>query len=77
MILHNLFYLRVHAGPKGENTGDSQDEDGVEEEEEVGRVNDGDDDEMEDEPQTEVLPEGIEEHWTVSITKKGSNLFTA
>ena len=61
-----LTCLYINTGPKGENTGDSQDEDTAEEEEEVGQVNDGDDDEMEDEPPTGALTGGIEEHWSVS-----------
>ena len=55
-------------GPKGEGTGDSQDEDVDDEEEEIGHVDDGEDDDMDDEPQTGVLTSGgVEEHWTVSI----------
>ena len=75
-MLRNSFFLPAYTGPKGENTGDSQDEDTVEEEEEVGRVNDGDDDEMEDEPPTVGLTGGMEEHWEVSHNKR-SQIFTS
>ena len=60
------FHLYVIKGPKGEGTGDSQDEDVAEEEEEIGHVDDGEDDDMDDEPPTGVLSSGVEEHWTVS-----------
>ena len=53
-------------GPKGESTGDSQDEEGGDEEE-IGHVDDGedDDDDMEEEPQG-AISGGTEEQWTVS-----------
>ena len=54
------------SGPKGESTGDSQDEEGGDEEE-IGHVDDGedDDDDMEEEPQG-AISGGTEEQWTVS-----------
>ena len=59
----------LHTGPKGDNAGDSQDDDGTEEEEiAVGRVNDGEDDDIEDERETGVITGGVEESWTVSST---------
>ena len=63
LLQFDLYYIK---GPKGEGTGDSQDEDVAEEEEEIGHVDDGEDDDMDDEPQTGVLSSGVDEHWTVS-----------
>ncbi len=62
-------HILLHIGPKGDNAGDSQDDDGTEEEEiAVGRVNDGEDDDIEDERETGVITGGVEESWTVSST---------
>ena len=69
LVLCISFYLHFNIGPKTDGTRDSQDEDGAEEEEEVGRVNDGDDDDLDDEPQTGALTEGMEEQWMVSSHK--------
>ena len=58
----------VHIGPKGESAGESQDDEGAEEEEEIGHVDDDEDEDMEDERAAGAIG-GEEEPWEVCIDK--------
>ena len=62
-------HLIIHIGPKGESAGDSQDDEGAEEEEEIGHVDDEEDEDMEDERAAGAIG-GEEEPWEVYIDTK-------
>ena len=62
-------HLIIQIGPKGESAGESQDDEGAEEEEEIGHVDDDEDEDMEDERAAGAIG-GEEEPWEVCIDKK-------
>ena len=65
--MHVHFIIQI--GPKGESAGESQDDEGAEEEEEIGHVDDDEDEDMEDERAAGAIG-GEEEPWEVCIDKK-------
>ena len=66
-IMHVHFIIKI--GPKGESAGESQDDEGAEEEEEIGHVDDDEDEDMEDERAAGAIG-GEEEPWEVCIDTK-------
>ena len=60
----SIFIIQI--GPKGESAGESQDDEGAEEEEEIGHVDDDEDEDMEDERAAGAIG-GEEEPWEVCI----------
>ena len=65
--MHVHFIIQI--GPKGESAGESQDDEGAEEEEEIGHVDDDEDEDMEDERAAGAIG-GEEEPWEVCIDTK-------
>ena len=64
--MHVHFIIQI--GPKGESAGESQDDEGAEEEEEIGHVDDEEDEDMEDERAAGAIG-GEEEPWEVCTDK--------